>query len=63
MCARIAIATEGSTMTALMWTTRVRDGGQAAPVSADEFKAAAAGLKGYGRPRGKGAHGVRAPTG
>ena len=46
MCARIAIATEGSTMTALMWTTRVRDGGQAAPVSADEFKAAAAGLKG-----------------
>lgn len=46
VCARIAIATEGSTMTALMWTTRVRDGGQAAPVSADEFKAAAAGLKG-----------------
>ena len=45
VCARIAIATEGSTMTALMWTTRVRDG-QAAPVSADEFKAAAAGLKG-----------------
>lgn len=46
VCARIAIATEGSTMTALMWTTRVRDGGQAAPVSADEFKAAAASLKG-----------------
>ncbi|WP_314719481.1 hypothetical protein [uncultured Actinomyces sp.] len=46
VCARIAVATEGSTMTALMWTTRVRDGGQAAPVSADEFKAAAAGLKG-----------------
>jgi hypothetical protein len=45
VCARIAIATEGSTMTALMWTTRVRDG-QAAPVSADEFKAAAASLKG-----------------
>lgn len=45
VCARIAVATEGSTMTALMWTTRVRDG-QAAPVSADEFKAAAAGLKG-----------------
>lgn len=46
VCARIAVATEGSTMTALMWTTRVRDGGQAAPVSADEFKAAAASLKG-----------------
>lgn len=45
VCARIAVATEGSTMTALMWTTRVRDG-QAAPVSADEFKAAAASLKG-----------------
>lgn len=46
VCARIAVATEGGTMTALMWTTRVRDGGQAAPVSADEFKAAAASLKG-----------------